>query len=42
MAPAVGRAVADLVRGAQPAPYVRDLGLERFSDSRLLAESQVI
>lgn len=42
MAPAVGRAIADLVRGATPAPYVRELRPERFADHRLRIESQVI
>jgi sarcosine oxidase subunit beta len=35
MAPAVGRAVADLVRGQEPAWYFRHLGIERFSAQRV-------
>ena len=42
MAPAVGRAMADLVRGAEPAWYFQGLGVERFSAEGLLTESQVI
>jgi sarcosine oxidase subunit beta len=42
MAPAVGRAVADLLRGNQPAWYFQGLGVERFSELHLLTESQVI
>jgi sarcosine oxidase subunit beta len=46
MAPAVGRAIADLIRGVDPAWYFRGLGLARFSgeaqSGRLTAERQVI
>jgi sarcosine oxidase subunit beta len=46
MAPAVGRAIADLIRGVEPAWYVRGLVPERFSGEALPAsltvERQVI
>lgn len=42
MAPAVGRAVSDLIRGVEPAWYVRDLAPDRFATRPLLTESQVI
>lgn len=45
MAPAVGRAVAELLRGAEPAWYFQGLGVERFLQATAgpgLAESRVI
>lgn len=42
MAPAVGRAISDLIQGAEPAWYFRSLRLERFAANSLVAEAQVI
>jgi sarcosine oxidase subunit beta len=42
MAPAIGRVVADLVGGDEPAWYARELGLERFTSHDLISESRVI
>jgi sarcosine oxidase subunit beta len=42
MAPAVGRAAADLIRGVEPAGYVRGLRLDRFSRRDLAEERLVI
>jgi sarcosine oxidase subunit beta len=42
MAPAVGRAISDLLRGIEPVWYFRGLGPDRFSVRGLATESQVI
>jgi peptide/nickel transport system permease protein len=42
MAPAVGRAVADMMCGAEPAWYFRGLGPDRFAEATLAVERQVI
>ena len=42
IAPAIGRAVTAFLRGMDPGPAIKQLGLARFADERLTVETQVV